>query len=83
MHSHIYKDPYLGQWRLDSLKTPGKYLLMNDKRPSAFPIGTKEWTLGTDSVVCGKKANSHHLLTLTTCFPDMFTCDNGQCIDLE
>ena len=54
MNSEIYFDDTTGEWRLQSLRYPSKFLTL--QRLNDFPLGTREWILGTDFAVCGMKA---------------------------
>ena len=58
------------------------------KQNSQIPTGRREWEIGgldfdchfeDDLKVEGSKVN----LTLSRCFPDMFTCTSGDCIKLR
>ncbi len=81
--SHIYFDPALGQWRLDSLRDPGKFLLLSDKMPKAVPLGRRHWTAGSNMSVCSGGEGYKVVLTLSNCLRGMFTCDDGSCISLR
>ncbi len=83
MSSEIYFDSEQNRWRLQSLLNPDKYLLMTDKNPRILPMGTHKWTLETPGAICNLEKGEKRILTLSRCFPDMYTCDTGHCIDLS
>ena len=65
-------------WTLQSLKDPSNYVTA-----SKLPIGTTEWRVGNDEVLCGMKTNTTLELTTSLCYPLMYTCNSGHCIPLR
>ena len=61
-------------------RDPLKYLLLAHPTGSTIPIGTHSWEVGSKSAVCDKAAGALHELTFSTCYPDMYTCNDGSCI---
>jgi hypothetical protein len=66
-------------WRIQSLKNPDVYY---ESVINGLPIGRHTWQLGPKNSMCGLKPGSSVLLTFSTCYPNLFTCSNGQCINL-
>ncbi|XP_076033277.1 uncharacterized protein LOC143020649 [Oratosquilla oratoria] len=54
-----------------------------DARNILLPLGTNYWVLNTNFTICGKEAGTSHLLTLSACRNDEYTCMDGSCIALE
>ena len=81
--SHIYYDDFNSQWRLQSLRNPDMYLLLDDRMPRAMPIGRQVWTLGRNLSMCAKDEGAQHLLTFSGCSSTSFTCNNGECVELR
>ncbi|XP_076033039.1 uncharacterized protein LOC143020498 [Oratosquilla oratoria] len=54
-----------------------------DAHELVLPIGTHVWTLTTNYSICSKTAESSHLLTLSACLENEYTCKDGSCISLE
>jgi hypothetical protein len=82
-NSHIFYDLTLLTWVLQSLRKPDKKITMWTKRPGELPLGRHIWLVDSDFAFCGKTKDSKVELTLSTCFPDKYTCDDGHCIDLR
>ena len=70
-----------GSWRLTSLLSNTSYASLNSKSSSTYPFGRQEWTVFKDGCASGEDRPVN--LTLTTCTEGMFTCDSGDCIDLD
>ncbi len=68
---------------LQSLRDTTKYLNMTDKIPEILPIGTHDWQSGADVAICGKDPPEKHELTFSRCYPNMYSCDSGDCIPLR
>ena len=82
-NSIIYFDEKEKKWKLQSLRDPSKYLLLKHKNPRVYPIGTHTWALGSDNAICAKKKQELIKLSLSICYPNKYTCNNGGCIDLR
>ncbi len=82
MNSHIYYDTDNEAWRLQSLRNPQSYLLLEDPVGGTIPIGTHTWNVSSRAAVCGKAAGAMHELTFSICYPNKYTCNDGSCINL-
>ena len=84
MNSHLYYDPSpdVETWRLQSLRNPENFLLLENPVPGTVPIGTTSWVVGSRGAVCGKEKDAKHELTFSMCYPDKYTCNDGTCIGL-
>ena len=79
MASHIYMDEN-GQWRLESYGDKSKYAVMSLKDSTdAFPLGRNTWTVRKG--IC-EMEDEQKTLTFSVCEGGMFTCDDGECIEL-
>ena len=68
---------------LRSLRDPENLFLITEKQLSeSLPIGTYTWIVGGGKF-CEHKPGDFILLTFSKCFPNMYTCDSGECIDLR
>jgi hypothetical protein len=83
MNSHIYYDKKKRTWRLQSLRNPRKYLILEHPKGYTIPIGTHMWIVASRSAVCGKKKGDLHELTFSICYPNQYTCNDGSCISLR
>ena len=85
--SHIFLDPSDGKWTIQSLKSPGKISKLPDSYSlSRYPIGRLTWTIQnnfTETGICGLRDGQTHVLTLSDCYPEKFSCNNGQCVNLS
>ena len=82
--SHIFFLPKTKVWRLESFYATEKYaeLPADDTDPYAFyPLGRLNWKIFDG--ICQMSAGASRSLTLTTCFPDKFTCDDGSCVRIN
>lgn len=57
---------------------------------SLYPFGRRKWRVSvTESSsagggeICGRRNGEEITLTFSRCFPEMFTCNNGDCISLR
>ncbi len=82
-NSHIYFDSSVKRWRLQSLRHPTKFLDMAEKKTHVLPIGTHDWAVGADVALCDKDPPEEIELTFSRCYPDMYSCDSGDCIPLR
>ena len=83
-NSEIYFDADLNTWRLQSLRNPEKFVLMNNNDlVGALPLGTMRWKVASDKALCGYSNGTELDLTFSTCFPNKFTCNDGTCIPLR
>ena len=80
----MYFDWEINQWKIESHIPPFPYLLMDNTGSNVSPIGRNSWKIvSTLENICGHVANTTIDLTLSSCYPDKFTCDNGDCIPLR
>ena len=47
------------------------------------PLGSHEWVVEAEGAHCFHSANTTVRLTFSDCYPNMYTCNNGQCIPLS
>ena len=78
----ITKSLEFERWIIQSLSNKENYLTLKTNAP--IPLGRYTWIVGNQSNICpewapGKEVN----LTFSACKSTEFTCDNGQCIDLN
>ena len=79
MASHIFMDDN-GQWRLESYNDRTKYAVMSLKDSTdSFPLGRKTWMVRKG--IC-EMEDEQKTLTFSVCDTGMFTCDDGECIEL-
>ncbi|XP_023331567.1 uncharacterized protein LOC111703755 [Eurytemora carolleeae] len=81
--SHIFYLPSEKTWKLESLYAKEKFAILgaDDTDPNNFfPLGRKTWKVA--SGICQLEDGAPHQLTLTTCFPDKFTCNDGSCVSI-
>jgi hypothetical protein len=69
------------KWRLQSLRDPTSMLEI-ETATEFSPLGRQIWRTGPETSICGLKPDSPLVLTYSTCFPDGYTCDSGDCIPL-
>lgn len=82
--SHIFYQPDKKSWRLESFYATEKYaeLDADDTLPTSFyPLGRKTWRINDG--ICQMDGGSERSMTLTTCFPQKFTCDDGTCVRIN
>ena len=82
--SHIYFLPKQKVWRLESFYATEKYadLTADDTDPFAYyPLGRLNWKI--QDGICQMSDGAIRSLTLTTCFPNKFTCDDGSCVRIN
>ena len=82
--SHIYFLPKRKVWRLESFYATEKYadLTADDTDPFAYyPLGRLNWKI--EDGICQMSEGAVRSLTLTTCFPNKFTCDDGSCVRIN
>ena len=82
--SHIFFLPKTKAWRLESFYATEKYadLPVDDTDPYSFyPLGRLKWKIYDG--ICQMSKGERRSLTLTTCFPDKFTCDDGSCVRIN
>lgn len=65
------------------MRFPGKFLTLKHKNPRTYPIGTHTWALGNDNAMCAMDKDDLVWLSFSTCFPNKYTCNTGECIDLR
>jgi len=82
--SHIMYQPKTKVWRLESFYETEKYadLTADDTVPQGFyPLGRKTWVINDG--ICQLSGGVKRSMTMTTCFPDKFTCDDGTCVNIR
>ncbi len=84
MNSHLYYDdrPDFMTWHLESLRSPGRSLVWEDPVDGEMPYGRHVWSARGARDICGRRQGDKITLTLSTCYPEQFTCDDGTCIAL-
>ena len=82
MNSEMYFDVANDSWRIQSLRNPKRFLLIELPKLE-IPFGTRMWTVGSHSALCGKDGGQTHKLTFSLCYPEMYTCNDGSCISLS
>lgn len=84
MNSLIYFNSTTERWVLQSLRKVHKFLMMEADKPDIdLPLGTHRWVLGAERAMCGKGDGDVVEMTLSRCFPNKYTCDQGFCIPLR
>ena len=79
----MYYEKSSAKWILQSLHMPQKYIQTLERLPEELPIGTHNWQITMEDAMCGLKANESMELTISQCYPNMYTCNNGDCIELR
>ena len=79
----MYYDAQSTKWRLQSLRDPMKYIQTVERLPEDLPIGTHDWEVTQDDTMCKLKKGKVLELTISQCYPNMYTCNNGDCIILR
>ena len=80
----IFYNITLRTWVLWSVQTKDKYAISRAHQYSLMLGAVKFDFKDVSSYLCGmEEDNSEHVVKLTTCGEDMFTCDDGRCIDIE
>lgn len=82
MNSNMFYDKISSKWIVQSLRTPERYIQTVERLPEILPIGTHEWEITSDDAMCKLKKDKTMELTISQCFPNKYTCNNGDCIDL-
>ncbi len=82
-NSIMYYDLENHRWRLQSLRDPNKYILTVERLEEDLPIGTHNWQVLVDDAICRLKKGQILELTMSQCYPNMYTCNNGDCITLR
>lgn len=82
-NSMMYFDKDTFKWRLQSLRDPLKYIQTVSRLPEDLPIGTHNWEVSEDDTMCKLRKGQILELTMSQCFPNKYTCNNGDCIDLR
>ena len=77
--SIIYFNLTTETWNLRSLIDKDLYL----ECESDHPLGTCEWTVIADRALCEKESMETAKLTLSACYPGMYTCDSGHCVPID
>jgi len=82
--SHIFYITKKKVWRLESFYATEKFadLAADDTDPDAYyPLGRLTWKVYDG--ICQMEGGADKSLTLTTCFPNKFTCDDGTCVRIN
>ena len=67
-------------WVIQSLVDPSMYMTSKDVPSNELPIGTYSWKSENKGALCGKPYGTITKLTLSTCYPNKYSCDSGHCI---
>ena len=70
------------KWRLQSLRNPLNMIQTVAELDEDLPIGTHVWEVTNDFAICKLRQNQTLELTISQCYPDKYTCNNGDCIAL-
>ncbi len=68
------------EWRIESVRDPGDIRASLSGHSTHLPMGRHAWK---PDVFCHSPhpdEDTSRELTLSTCFPDKFTCDDGTCL---
>ena len=71
------------KWRLQSLRNPLQMIQTVAELDEDLPIGTHVWEVTQDNAICKLRQNQTLELTISQCYPDKYTCNNGDCITLR
>lgn len=82
-NSHLFYDSTIMKWKLQSLRNESKFIQTAARLPEQLPIGTHVWEITVQDALCGLKVGSTLELTMSQCFPNMYTCNSGDCIPLS
>jgi hypothetical protein len=78
--SQIYFNTSLEAWILQSFEDPDMTLEAQESMEDDLPIGRQNWKIGKSFKRCNHKSGNNIKLTLSTCYPDHFTCNSGLCL---
>ncbi|KAF2363380.1 Neurotransmitter-gated ion-channel ligand-binding domain [Trinorchestia longiramus] len=81
LHSDIFWDNQTQSWILASRKEPEARARWTPDEPSDYPFGKRLWT--SEYETCSYSYGEKVMMTLSTCSPGQFTCDDGSCIPLR
>ena len=81
--SHIYYDKTTSKWIIHSLVRANFWITTEDKWHKQIPIGTHPWQVSVENAVCKYPKDKLTEMTLTTCYPNKYTCNSGHCIPLS
>ena len=79
----MFYDLESSKWILQSLRDPKMFIRTVEKLPEDLPIGTHDWEIPETDALCKKKIGDVVELTMSQCYPNMYTCNNGDCITLR
>ena len=83
-YSHIAFNATDKLWYMRSLRDPSNMYLHTEKQlTESLPVGTYNWVVGGTLGFCEKEKGDLMELTLSKCFPNSYTCDSGECIELR
>ena len=82
MAAHLRYNSSYGQW---FIKREGSLATANTNASQAsYALGKESWTISGDSDKCSRNQESYTIeMKLTACNEDEFTCDDGQCVQME
>merc|ERR1712004_738896 len=69
------------QWILTSAKS--EVTAMSRATKLSYLLGKHKWTISNDAYDCDEGETVTTTLKLTGCIEGQFTCDDGQCIEME
>ena len=80
--SQIFFNEAYERWTIQSLSKPDNILIMKPK--NIHPLGRWTWIVGNKSNICPEWEPDQEIsLTFSACRQDQFTCEDGQCIDVN
>ena len=80
--SQIFFNDAYERWTIQSLTEPDNILIMKPK--NIHPLGRWTWIVGNKSNICPEWEPDQEIsLTFSACRQDQFTCEDGQCIDVN
>ena len=62
---------------------PTKYVQTVEILSEVLPIGSFNWVVTEIEAICKMQVGSVLELTMSQCYPDKYTCNNGDCITLR
>ena len=82
-NSEIKYNNITEKWTLSSLANEEMSLSTVKKMAFNVPLGSHEWVVEAEGAHCFHSANTTVRLTFSDCYPNKYTCNNGQCIPLR
>ena len=84
-NSEVTYDNVTEKWSIWSLAYKDKNFKLTTVKKMSFdvPLGSHNWMVEADGAHCFHNAGTTVRLTFSDCFPNQYTCNNGQCIPLR